>query len=332
MLRLLVIGGGSIGKRHAKNLLSLGVNNLVIVEPDQVRALEIQETLQVKVATSIEAACEQSTFDAAVICSPSRFHPEHALLCSEKGMHLFIEKPAAPSKEGLVALGAVAKNKKIITMVGSNWKFHPMFQKMKTLIDDGVVGKILSARCQFGQYLPDWHPWEDYRRGYSANQKLGGGILLDSHEFDYLTWFLGPVSTLISLSGKVSSLEIDVEDIAETIVRFESGAIGEIHVDYIQRFYQREFEFFGETGSISWNAKDKKVILELVGKDAQEFLLPDDYYTNDMYVEEMKHFLHCVETNTQTITPLEQGIRVVELILAAKESNQNGRAITFSKL
>jgi predicted dehydrogenase len=332
MLRLLVIGGGSIGKRHAKNLLSLGVNNLVIVEPDQVRALEIQETLQVKVATSIEAACEQSTFDAAVICSPSRFHPEHALLCSEKGMHLFIEKPAAPSKEGLVALGAVAKNKKIITMVGSNWKFHPMFQKMKTLIDDGVVGKILSARCQFGQYLPDWHPWEDYRRGYSANQKLGGGILLDSHEFDYLTWFLGPVSTLISLSGKVSSLEIDVEDIAETIVRFESGAIGEIHVDYIQRFYQREFEFFGETGSILWNAKDKKVVLESVGKDAQEFLLPGDYDTNDMYVEEMKHFLHCVETNTQTITPLEQGIRVVELILAAKESNQNGRAITFSKL
>ncbi|MBP9694932.1 MAG: Gfo/Idh/MocA family oxidoreductase [Candidatus Magasanikbacteria bacterium] len=332
MLRLLVIGGGSIGKRHTKNLLALGVNNLVIVEPDQARALEIQKTLQVKVATSIEVACEQSAFDAAVICSPSRFHPEHALLCSEKGMHLFIEKPAAPSKEGIAALDVIAKNKKIITMVGSNWKFHPLFQKMKILIEDGVVGKILSARCQFGQYLPDWHPWEDYRRGYSANQKLGGGILLDSHEFDYLTWFLGPVSTLISLSGKVSGLEIDVEDVAETILRFESGAIGEIHVDYIQRFYQREFEFFGETGSISWSAKDKKVVLESVGKDAQEFVLPADYDTNDMYVEEMKHFLHCVETNTQTITPLEQGIRVVELILAAKESNQNGRAITFSKL
>jgi predicted dehydrogenase len=129
MLRLLVIGGGSIGKRHAKNLLSLGVNNLVIVEPDQVRALEIQETLQVKVATSIEAACEQSTFDAAVICSPSRFHPEHALLCSEKGMHLFIEKPAAPSKEGLVALGAVAKNKKLLPWLAVIGSFIQCFKK-----------------------------------------------------------------------------------------------------------------------------------------------------------------------------------------------------------
>ncbi|PIR74166.1 MAG: hypothetical protein COU35_03860 [Candidatus Magasanikbacteria bacterium CG10_big_fil_rev_8_21_14_0_10_47_10] len=330
MKHILVLGGGSIGKRHARNLISLGEKGVAIVEVNADRIQPLKDEFGIPVYPSMEEAFEAESFDIAFVCSPSLYHMEQALYCADKGCHLFIEKPVSHSLEGMDQLIAVAKEKNLITMVGSNWKFYPLFIKMKELIDAGTIGKILTARCQFGQYLPDWHPWEDYKQGYSANKKLGGGILLDSHEFDYLTWFVGPVKQLACFADTVSDLDIDVEDVAATILRFENGAIGEIHLDYLQRFYQRNFEFVGEKGTILWSMPEKKIILKTKEHDEEEFPLVEDYDINDMYVEEARHFLEAVDARTQTKTPLASGAAVVRLIVAAKESNETGRFISIS--
>lgn len=328
-MRILVIGGGSIGKRHKKNLASLGHTiALVDVNPEHKQDF-----------SSIDAACAAETFDAAFICSPSRYHMEQAIQCAKRGMDLFIEKPLSHTTKGLTKLLKLTQRKKLVTMVGSNWKFYPSFQKMKELLDTGAIGKILSARCEFGQYLPDWHPGEDYRQGYSANKKLGGGILLDSHEFDYLTWFINePVKKLACFADKVSQIEIDVEDTAEVILQFESGTIGEIHLDYTQRFYQRNFEFFGTEGTIWWDANWKKVVLRTVetpgagvlgkGGAQEEFPLVENYDINTMYIDEVKHFLACVADRKETITPTDTGAETLRLILAAKVSSEKGRAVS----
>lgn len=330
MKSILIIGGGSIGKRHLRNLLSLGEKDITVVEVSEDRRREIAGEHVVNTVATIKDAFKQKHFTIALVCSPSCFHIEHALYCATQGCDLFIEKPLSHSIEGVDELIKLVDTKKLVTMVGSNWKFYPSFQKMKELIDGGAIGKILSARCQFGSYLPDWHPWEDHRQGYSANKALGGGVLLDSHEFDYLTWFLGDVDKLVCFADRVGNVTVDSEDVAEAILQFKNGAVGEIHLDYLQRFYQRNFEFFGEEGTILWDVNLKKVIVKTKANGTGEYPLDEAYDLNTMYVEEIKHFLYCVDKRQEAIAPVEVGAKVLRLICAAKESAENNKIISIA--
>ncbi len=326
-MRFIIIGGGSIGKRHLRNLLSLGESDIAVVEQNAERMSAIAAEFNIKTFSSMRQAFESETFECAFICSPSRFHQEQALYCADHKCDLFIEKPLSHTMDGIFELKNVIEKNKLITMVGSNFKFYPSLQKIKSLLDAGAIGKILSARLQFGQYLPDWHPWEDYRQGYSANERLGGGVLLDSHEFDYATWLLGDVSKVTCVAKKISDLEIDVEDVAAVILHLKSGALVELHLDYVQRFYSRCYEFFGETGTIMWDIKEKKVLLKTKEAGEQIFELISEYDFNTMYIDELKHFLACVEARSNTVSSVIVGARVLEIITAAKESSLKEKTI-----
>lgn len=268
--------------------------------------------------------------EAVVICTPPVFHTDIAVASVMRGCHLFIEKPLAHTLDKLDGLEQEVTRRGLVTLVGCNFKFHPNFIKMKEILLDGTIGKILSARCQFGQYLPDWHPWEDYRQGYSARSDLGGGILLDSHEFDYLSWFLGDIKRLVCFAGKISALEIDTEDTAEVLLEFASGTIAGMHLDYTQRAYQRNYEFFGEKGTLKWDFNEKKVSLFCSSnKEWQFFPEPADYDLNNMYIEEMKHFLQCLKGESTSITDFARGKRILKAILAAKESAKRNLVISL---
>lgn len=330
MTSILIVGGGSIGKRHARNILNLGVENVAIVEPNAERGVEITKELGVPTFVSIASAYADSRWEVAFICSPTAYHLENAIEIANFSSHLFIEKPLAHTTAGLKQLLQICEKKNLVTMVGSNWKFHPLFIKMKALLESGVIGNVLSVRAEFGQYLPDWHPYEDYRFGYSANKKLGGGILFDSHEIDYLTWFMdAPVAEVTCVATKASALEIDVEDVAEVIFKFKNGSLGAVHVDYLQRFYKRTFEFFGSLGTISWDVVAKKVLVQIIDQEAGEFLLSENYDFNEMYFKEVEHFLEAIKNDSKTVTPLARGVEVVELIVASKKSNEEKRTISI---
>lgn len=328
MKSIAILGGGSIGKRHLRNLLELGEKNISIIEVNQERAEEVRKEFSVTSFSSLEEAFEKQKFDIVFICSPTIYHLEQTKKCVEQGVDIFIEKPVSHNVDGLDEVQKMIAEKRLITLVGSNWKFYPLFQKMKEILESRRLGKILSARCEFGQYLPDWHPWEDYRKGYSANKKLGGGVLLDSHEFDYMTWFLGSVNRVACIASKVSDLEIDVEDVAEVVLQFENGAVGEIHLDYIQRSYRRNFEFFCENGTMDWDVHEKKVRIHEKGKPVEEIILEEDYDVNKMYIEQTKHFLDCIQKRQETITPFAKGAEVLKLICAAKESSEHNKIIS----
>lgn len=329
-MKFAVVGCGSIGQRHIRNLLSLGETELVAVDSDVEKLNRFSNEFKIKTAPDLDQVLSTGC-DVVFITAPTSFHIDIAMKSAKAGCHIFLEKPLSHNKDGVDALIEEIDKRNLVAMMGSNWKFYPLFKKMKELIDLESIGKITSARCQFGQYLPDWHPYEDYRNGYSANQSLGGGILLDSHEFDYLTWFLGDVNKLASFSGKVSDLDIDVEDTAEIILQFANGSIGEIHLDYTQRKYQRSFEFYGTEGTIWWDFSKKSVVL-YSAKEATsyEWMEPKNYDLNDMYIEQTKHFLKCLKEKIKPVTPLSQGRKILELILAAKESNQHDKVIRFN--
>jgi len=325
---ILVIGCGSIGKRHIRNLIALNAGDIIAHDVSQERLSDVAKEYNVKAYHSIDDALAQKP-DAAFICTPTSLHIDSALLAAKSNCHLFIEKPLSHSLKGVDELIKIVAQKSLVTLVGCNMRFHPGIAMMKELLDKKSVGRVICARIQAGQYLPDWHPWEDYRRGYSAKQDLGGGIILDGiHEIDYITWFLGEVSQVFCFSDKLSSLEIETEDTAEILLRFSSGTIAEVHLDYIQRSYSRSCQIIGEEGTIWWDFNERQVRLYTAESGKwQTFAQNPDYDTNEMYIEETKHFFQCIEGNTKPMQDIHSARRVLEIALAAKEAAKTAKAV-----
>ena len=320
-LRLLVLGYGSIGRRHIANLRQLGVDEIVAVDPREDRRAEAEAQLGVSVARTLEDALDQAP-DAALVCTPPAMHVEHALAAARAGCDLFIEKPLANAFDGLDALEREVTSGGLMCLVGCNFRFDAGLHHVKTLLDRGAVGKVVSARAQFGQYLPDWHPWEDYRNGYSASLAQGGGIVLDRiHEIDYMRWLLGDVDRVVALTGRLSGLEIDTEDTAEILLRFASGALGSIHLDYVRRTYDCSLEVVGTEGTVQWRYQDRLVRWYLADEGVWRSLQWPDRDSNDVYVAEMAHFLRVLAREEAPALGLEEARRDLELALVAKQGH-----------
>ena len=318
-----MVGCGSIGKRHIRNLLALSVRNILAYDSNPVRSYEVREEFGVETLNNLESAWEQDPY-GAFITTPTSLHIPIAIQAAEYGCHLFIEKPLSHTFEGVKKLLALIEEKQLISLVGCNMRFHPGLQKVKELIEEKTLGNMVAARVESGQYLPDWHPMEDYRKNYSARRDLGGGIILDAiHELDYIRWLLGEVRSVSCFAGKLSHLEIETEDTAEIILRFSNGAIGEVHVDYVQRAYSRTSQFIGDEGTIRWDYSQGTVrYYSSASERWMEFENPKGWVANQMYVDELRHFLCCLEGGVQPEQDVSEGAKVLAVALAAKSSAQ----------
>lgn len=328
-LKFLVIGCGSIGKRHLGNLKALGIRHLAGCDNSPERRQQTGTQFQVPCFASFAEAGEFKP-NVVLITTPTNLHLAPALAAARHACHLFIEKPLADSMDGTDELIEEIGQRKLVTLGGCNLRFHPGLQKVKQLVAEGVAGKITSARVEFGQYLPDWHPTEDYRLNYSASKALGGGIILDAiHELDYIRWLLGEVTQVGCFGGKISRLEIETEDTAAIQLRFASGAIGEVHLDYVQRAYRRTCQIIGDEGTIHWDYAEGRVAWYIgATKQWHHFTNPAGWQPNLMYVAEMEHFLACLRGEQPATQDISEARRVLQIALAAKESDRLGKIIS----
>jgi predicted dehydrogenase len=313
-MRAAIVGLGSIGMRHARNLKTLGVADVIGMDPLPDRRARFTREIGGEVAAVYSEALEHRP-DLVVIASPNRFHLGQALDAAEANCHLLIEKPLGCSLEGVDALLRAIETRRLFAHVGSNWKFHAAFRTMKRLLDDGAAGKVASAQVLAGQWLPDWHPWEDYRRGYSARRDLGGGVVFDTHEIDYLTWLLGPVNRIAGFVARSGALEIDTEDVAAACLRFESGALVTLQVDYIQRDYRRSYRIAGDTGTIEWDIRSETVQYYCAGTGKTTLLETPLGDLNEMYLAQTRHVLDGVAGEAEPVTPVTHAARVLALQL-----------------
>ena len=213
---------------------------------------------------------------------------------------------------------------------GYNLRFHPPIQKLKELVDELVVGKILWAQVEAGSYLPDWRPWQDYRKSYTARRELGGGILLDgSHEIDYVMWLFGAPRELACMAGRVSQLDVNVEDCATILLRFPDGTRADVHVDFIQRSYARNCTLVGTEGKLHWDFASNAVQIVRAGGQAET--LNFDCEVNAMYAAELDHFLQCVENGTRPRFGLEDAILTLRIALAARTSAEERTWVTLAR-
>lgn len=324
-MRVLVVGCGSIGRRHMRNLRSLRDDIDLIAYRHTGRDADLLgREFGLRSFYDLEKALAEQP-DFALITNPTSLHIPAAIEVARRGCRLFIEKPLSHSMEGVDELIALVREQDLVTLVGFNLRFHPGLRLVKSLLDEECIGRVVSIRAQVGQYLPDWHPWEDYRQGYSAQRDLGGGVILDLiHELDVVYWLMGEIHQVACFAGHVSGLEIDTEDVAEILLRFGSGAVGNVHLDYVQRSPSRTCRIIGEKGTITWDYFANEVRLFEVRHPGWQQFRQDGFDRNDTFVAEMQHFLACLEGQEKPTVDVEAGARILQLALAARESAEAG--------
>ncbi|HWZ83140.1 MAG TPA: Gfo/Idh/MocA family oxidoreductase [Terriglobales bacterium] len=327
----LVVGCGSIGHRHLRNLKSLGVSDLGFVESDRERRESAASELGVASFALLTEGLRW-TPDFVLIATPTHLHIEQAIEVATHGCAFFVEKPLSHTPEGIAELLNAIQRHGLISMVGCNMRFHPAPRKIKELLDQRRLGKLLCARIHSGFYLPAWRPGTDYRMNYAAREETGGGCILDCiHEIDLARWYLGDVVDVFCAAGHLSSLEIATEDVAVLVSRHASGVLSEVHLDYVQRSYERGCQIAGEDGSLSWDFREKQVRwYDAVSDHWETFEQPADWQLNQMYIDEMRHFLDCVQERKETMLPVADAARVMEFVFAAKQSASERRVITLN--
>ena len=287
----------------------------------------MERKYHVKTCKTLEDGFKEG-IDAAIVCTPPSSHIPIALTAIEKGAHVFIEKPISHSLSKVEELLEKARSADLITFVGYCFRFHTGLKIVKETLDSGDVGEVLLAQAEYGQYLPDWRPGQDYRQSYTAKRELGGGIILDgSHEIDYLCWLVDDVREVFSFAGKLSDLDVETEDAAGILLKFVKGAIGMIRLDFVRRDYSRSCELLCQKGTIKWNYQDNSVKIYYQDKrkwDVHNNLITD---SNDMYIAEMKHFIACVLKEEVPLISGEEGLKALKIALAAKESAEKGNVV-----
>jgi predicted dehydrogenase len=327
----LIVGLGNIGFRHLRNLKSIKPDTHITVwhQHSKQGTSEVSSCID-SVAYSLKDAISIKP-DIAIIANPASSHIETGLELAKEGIHLFIEKPLSDDLERVDELIQLCKEKSLVLMVGYNFRYYYPLQVMKKALVEGKIGRVLTFRVEVGQYLPEWRINKDYRLCASARKDLGGGAVLElSHELDYIRWLIGEVSSVTAIVGHLSNLDIDVEDVAEILLKMDCGAIGSIHLDMIQRPPIRMSKIIGEIGTLEWDGSSNRVRLFLNETGIWEDLVPDlAIDRNDMYIAELQNFLDCATSNQSPFVNLNDAKRVLELALAVKESSRIGIGINI---
>lgn len=338
-MRILIAGLGAIGQRHARNVRALRGDSVELfafrsrrlrhvvtdtLAKDVTR--DVEEELGLKAFENLDDALRVKP-DAVFICTPSSRHLDVAQRAADAGCHLFIEKPVSNTMEGVERLRATVAARDLVAMVGSQWRFHPCVCALRNAMEAGSMGRIERAEINYAEYLPDWHPYEDYRTSYAARAELGGGVVLTQiHDYDLACWLFGPPRRVLATGGTLSDLEIDVEDSADAVL--EGGRIP-VHVrqSFASRPPARTITVTGDRCSARLDLLQAK--LEFSPPLAPGMAVAD-YQRNQMFIEEAANFLDCVDRREVPSVTLDDGVTALRVALAVKESMTTGLSVELT--
>lgn len=321
--RVLLVGYGSIGQRHLRIVRdSLPTADIRVLRH---RPCETKPDQANGCFSVLAEACGFAP-QVTVIANPAPFHLEAAIALAAAGSHLLIEKPLSHTPDGVMALLRVMRERSLVLQVGYNLRFLPSLEQFRERILRGEIGPVLSVRSEIGQYLPTWRPDTDYRQGVSARRALGGGVLLElSHELDYLRWVFGEVSWVNAWLGRQSGLDIDVEDTAHLTLGFTADAVGRapvaaLSLDFIRHDMTRMCTAIGERGSLRWNGLTGEVAERPAGSVDWRSVYHHANQRDDSYRAQWQHFLACVHSDQTPRVTGEDGLAVLDIAAAARQS------------
>ncbi len=319
-------GLGSIGLRHLQALNEIGKFDIAAYRTKK-GLKKIPEEIGKKIKFFYN---ENNAFawnpDFMIVSNPTSLHLKYITKSINYNIDALIEKPIASDFTKIKKVEAKIRDRKNKIYVAYNLRFHPIIKKIKEIIDSEKFGKVLKAELYVGEYLPFWHPYEDYRKSYAAKKELGGGVLRTlSHEIDLGQCWFGEYKKIFAKVLKISDLDINVDDSTDIFAEMKNKIILKINMDYLNPLGIRKGEIFFEKGLLKYNFLKKEIIFIDYKNKENEILLKINHYDyNEQYKLQMINFLI---KNNKELCSLEEGINVLKVIDKCEESNRKGRMI-----
>lgn len=324
---LLVVGFGSVGKRHAQNLRDLGCR-ISCCDPQASRRAEEAGAPEGRYA-DMEAALAADAFDGVVVCSPTRYHPDQVIRALEAGLPVLLEKPVAVSLAEAERIEAVARAASAPLLLGYTWRWWEPLSRVRTLLAEGGIGALRYVQFFMSAHLADWHPWERYQDWFMSSKAEGGGALLDeSHWIDLMHWFFGRPTRLRGTVETISDLEIDADDNVDFLAEYPNRLRVYVHLDLYGRPHERFIRFVGEAGTLYWTSAPNQIRIT-TGAEFNERIETFDCERNDMFLGVAKEFLEMLRTGRAPRCTLADGLEVMRVIEAVRTSSARGAAVTL---
>ncbi len=347
-MKILIVGLGSIGQRHARSLRELLGSDVELLAFRQTyRRLEISDSLEARPDVDLEALYGITAYDslanalaegptATLVCTPNHLHLPIALEAARAGSHLFIEKPVAHRLAGLEELQREVRKLDLVCMVGYHLRFHPALDRLRALCRDGALGTLLSCWFDFGEHMPFWHRYEDYSQTFMAREEQGGGVVMTQiHDLDAIYSLFGLPETVYATGGRSGALDIDAEDHVTAILSYQSSSAPfsvVLNQDCLRYPPVRMYSIRGTKGCVEWDYYAN--VVSLTDFDGRPRTLYSDpsLQRNTLFLAEMEHFLNCIHKREQPRVPLHEGIDSLRMALSIKESLKTGRRVSLCEL
>ena len=326
--RVLIIGFGSIGRRHLNNIIDLGFKKIFIVSKS---LKKLNDFPFVKIFSEISHVFEINKIDFSLICSSTSNHYSDFLkLCKYDIKNIYIEKPISNNLLEAKKMLKISLSKDLNVLVGFDLRFDLGLIKVKKLVEDKIIGDICTFRCEVGQFLPDWRSNISYSESSSSKSIHGGGVMLDLiHEFDYVEWILGEFQSVFGKNIKSSNLKIDTEDNSLNILSLENNVYGTICLDYLQKKLSRSLKIIGNNGMIIWDYSESKVIWIKNNETIYNKYSYSHFSRNDRFKEILTSFFKS-ESNLKAdnrLTTIKESLSSLNVVINAKKSNKLNKLI-----
>lgn len=318
---MLVVGTGSIGRRHIGNLRALKPGARFVFVRAQARRDSLSDQLGAVVVSDLaEGLSLCPTF--AIVANPSDQHAAFILPLLKAGVPTYIEKPVVIRKEDVVAIAQIPPALLPISQVGCNLRFLPSLRKLKKWVAEGTLGRTIRASIEVGQWLPDWRPSQDYRRSYSARVDQGGGVVFDLvHEIDVAHWLFGPLELVAAVGAHRSKLEIGTEDVASMLLLGSDGEQVTVQLDYVSRFLVRRIHVVGDEASAIWDLPAQVLELRRLGDATHR--QTDGFDMSRTYVDAMREFMDVAASGGRTSLPVSDALPATSMAIRVNQSIRN---------
>jgi predicted dehydrogenase len=345
-MKVLIVGLGSIGQRHLRNLHALVGPDLevsawrvrrlthVVTDRQDIEAgSNIEEKYRIRVHKDLDHALAGQP-DVVLVCNPSSLHIPVALRAARAGCHLFLEKPLSHNLDSIQELIETVESRDLVGLVGYQMRFHPCLLRLREVLRAGQIGRVAAVRMEVGEYLPAWHGYEDYCQSYAARSDLGGGALLSQiHEMDMIYWLFGLPVSIYALGGHLSRLELDVEDTASTLMacRADGREIPvHLHQDFLQRPGARRAQIIGDAGKVEVDLRAPSITIHGEGGTLRDHVALPEFQRNQLFLDQTAHLLACLSRKQKPLVTIRDGAQSLRMALAAKQSIATGAVVRLT--